>query len=43
MVAQQLRQQGIELLHEEFDGGHQGINYRYDRSVLYLVPRLARG
>ena len=32
----------VEVVHEEFEDGHMGINYRYDRSLGYLVPRLAR-
>ena len=32
-----------EVQHEEFDDGHRGIDYRYERSLSALVPRLARG
>jgi S-formylglutathione hydrolase FrmB len=42
MVAEELRKVGVDVVHEEFDDGHMGINYRYDRSLQYLVPRLAR-
>ena len=43
MVAESLRQGGVEVVHEEFDDGHRDVNYRYDRSLSYLLPRLARG
>ncbi|HEY6099215.1 MAG TPA: alpha/beta hydrolase-fold protein, partial [Anaeromyxobacter sp.] len=42
MVAGALRAGGVEVLHEEFEDGHQGINYRYDASLRALAPRLAR-
>ncbi|HEY8206783.1 MAG TPA: alpha/beta hydrolase-fold protein [Myxococcaceae bacterium] len=42
MVARILKEAGVAHLHEEFEDGHMGINYRYDRSLGYLVPRLAR-
>ena len=29
--------------HEEFEDGHSGTNYRFDRSLGLLVPRLAAG
>lgn len=43
MMVEELRAGGVEVVHEEFEDGHMGINYRYDRSLLYLAPRLARG
>ncbi|MGA8891029.1 MAG: alpha/beta hydrolase-fold protein [Anaeromyxobacteraceae bacterium] len=43
MVAEALRQGGVDVVHEEFDDGHRDVNYRYDRSLSYLLPRLARG
>ncbi len=43
MVAESLRSAGVEVSHEEFEDGHRDINYRYDRSLRFLVPRLARG
>ena len=43
MVADALRAGGVEVVHEEFDDGHRGIDYRYDRSIAYLVPRMERG
>jgi S-formylglutathione hydrolase FrmB len=42
MVAQALKAAGVPCLHEEFEDGHMGINYRYDRSLGYLVPRMSR-
>jgi S-formylglutathione hydrolase FrmB len=42
MVVESLRANGMELIHEEFDDGHRDTNYRYERSLSYLVPRLAR-
>lgn len=42
MVAQELKRAGVPSLHEEFEDGHMGINYRYDRSLGYLVPRMSR-
>ncbi|HTT71201.1 MAG TPA: alpha/beta hydrolase-fold protein, partial [Anaeromyxobacteraceae bacterium] len=43
MVVEALRAGGVEVLHEEFDDGHRGIDYRYDRSLAYIVPRMERG
>lgn len=40
-VVAALRDGGVEVVHEEFDDGHMGINYRYDTSLRYLAPRLA--
>ncbi len=42
MVAEELRRAGIPHLHEEFDDGHRDVNYRFDRSLGYLLPRLRR-
>jgi hypothetical protein len=42
MIAAALREAGVEVVHEEFEDGHMSVNYRYDRSLRYLVPRLAR-
>jgi S-formylglutathione hydrolase FrmB len=42
MVAEELRRAGAEVMHEEFEDGHGGVNYRYDRSLQYLAPRLER-
>ncbi len=43
MVVEALRAGGVEVVHEEFEDGHAGINYRYDASLRCLAPRLARG
>jgi S-formylglutathione hydrolase FrmB len=40
MVAAALRKGGVQAVHEEFEDGHMGINYRYDRSLGYLIPRM---
>ena len=42
-VVAALRAGGVAVEHQEFDDGHMGINYRYDASLRYLAPRLARG
>jgi S-formylglutathione hydrolase FrmB len=42
MVVEALRAGGVEVLHEEFEDGHRGIDYRYARSLSYLVPRMER-
>lgn len=43
MISEELKTAGIDHLHEEFEDGHMGINYRFERSLAYLVPRLDRG
>jgi pimeloyl-ACP methyl ester carboxylesterase len=43
MVVEPLRAGGVEVLHEEFEDGHGGIDYRYVRSLSYVVPRMERG
>ena len=40
MIAAALKKAGVAHVHEEFEDGHMGINYRYERSLGYLVPRL---
>lgn len=35
-----LRKQGVSVDHEEFDGGHRGTAYRYDRSLPLLAEAL---
>ena len=42
MVVEALRQGGVEVVHEEFDDGHRGIDYRYARSLAFIGPRLER-
>ncbi len=43
MIAEALRAGGVDVVHEEFDDGHRGIDYRFERSLSWLVPRLGRG
>ena len=43
MVVEALRAGGVEVMHEEFENGHRGTDYRYARSLSYLVPRMERG
>jgi S-formylglutathione hydrolase FrmB len=40
MIAEEFKNAGIEHRHEEFEDGHMGINYRFENSLTYLVPRL---
>ncbi len=42
MVAAALREAGVAVEHQEFEDGHMGTSYRYDASLRWLVPRLAR-
>jgi S-formylglutathione hydrolase FrmB len=42
MIAEDLKSGGLEVVHEEFEDGHMGVNYRFERSLSYLVPRLER-
>jgi S-formylglutathione hydrolase FrmB len=42
MVAEALRAGGVEVVHQEFEDGHMGINYRFDASLDVIVPRLTR-
>ena len=42
MLAELLRSAHVEVLHEEYDDGHMGTTYRFDRSLRWLAPRLAR-
>jgi S-formylglutathione hydrolase FrmB len=43
MIVEALRAGGVEVLHEEFDDGHRGTDYRYVRSLAHLGPRLSGG
>jgi enterochelin esterase family protein len=36
ILAKRLRALGLKVVHEEFDDGHMGIGYRYDRSFAWL-------
>jgi S-formylglutathione hydrolase FrmB len=42
MVAAILREAGVPVEHQEFEDGHMGTSYRYDASLRFLAPRLAR-
>jgi hypothetical protein len=42
LMADELRGGGVEFVHEEFEDGHIGVNYRFERSLQYIVPRLER-
>ncbi len=42
MVAEELKNAKVEHLSEEFEDGHMGVNYRFERSLSYLVPRLEK-
>lgn len=42
-LAASLRAGGVQVVHEEFDDGHRGVDYRFARSLGHLVPRMARG
>ena len=42
MISEELRGAGVEHVHEEFEDGHMGVNYRFERSVGNLAPRLER-
>jgi pimeloyl-ACP methyl ester carboxylesterase len=39
MVVESLRAGGVEVLHEEFEDGHQGTSYRYEASVRAIAGR----
>ena len=41
MVVEALRSGGVEVLHEEFEDGHMGINYRYDHTLPALYAALS--
>ncbi len=42
IVAAILRGAGVTVEHQEFEDGHSGTGYRYDASLRWIVPRLAR-
>ncbi|MBJ6762745.1 alpha/beta hydrolase [Myxococcaceae bacterium JPH2] len=42
MMAEDLKGAGVELVHEEFEDGHTGVSYRFERSLAVVMPRLAR-
>jgi len=42
MISDDLKAAGVEHLHEEFEDGHMGVNYRFERSLTWLGERLER-
>jgi len=40
ILSKKLSEYGIEHIHEEFDDGHMGISYRYDRSLQLISETL---
>lgn len=40
VLSKKLKDHGIEHIHEEFDDGHMGISYRYDRSLELISDRI---
>jgi len=42
MLARMVTGGRATVVHEEYDDGHMGTTYRYDRSLAFLGPRLAR-
>jgi S-formylglutathione hydrolase FrmB len=42
MIAAALREAGVAVEHQEFEDGHSGTGYRYEASLRWLAPRLAR-
>jgi predicted esterase len=42
MVAAALRDAGVAVEHQEFEDGHMGTSYRYEQSLRWIAPRLAR-
>jgi S-formylglutathione hydrolase FrmB len=41
LMAALMREQGLEVVHEEFDAGHMDIQYRYSRSLPLISKALA--
>ena len=41
LMASEMRGQGLEVVHEEFDAGHMHIPYRYNRSLPLISKALA--
>lgn len=41
ILAKKLADHGVDHIHEEFDDGHMGISYRYDRSLQLISEQLA--
>lgn len=41
MVAAELKRGDVAHLHEEFEDGHRNVNYRFVRSLSWMLPRVA--
>lgn len=42
LLSDEFKAGGVDHVHEEFEDGHMGVNYRFERSLGYLLPRLER-
>lgn len=40
MMSEELKGAEVDHVHEEFEDGHMGVNYRFERSIAYLGERL---
>jgi pimeloyl-ACP methyl ester carboxylesterase len=40
IIAEEFKKGGVEHVHEEFEDGHMGVNYRFENSLKYLVKRM---
>ncbi|OJH36912.1 alpha/beta hydrolase [Cystobacter ferrugineus] len=40
MIAEDFKNGGVEVTHEEFEDGHTGVNYRFERSLAVIGQRL---
>ncbi len=40
-VVSALRKHGVDVVHEEFDGGHMGVSYRYESSLPRITEALS--
>ena len=41
LMASGMREQGLEVVHEEFEAGHMHIPYRYNRSLPLISKAIA--
>ncbi len=42
IFARRLRERGIPFVHQEFDDGHRGLNYRYDVSLALISEAMGK-
>ena len=42
LISDELKAANVEHVHEEFEDGHMGVNYRFERSLAFIGPRLER-